>query len=94
MLERQLSCSNVPLRISCFWRLARVIKSNPDNAQRQLRWWPGAPLDCFVTPADIIIRCIGNVPRPERIYWEDLQEAMIAEIRALQKLRLGRFLSQ
>ena len=93
MLERQLSCSNVPLRMSCFWRLARVIKSNQDNAQRQLRRWPGAPLDCFVTPADTI-RCSGNVPRPERIYWDDLEEAMIAGIRALQKLRLGRFLSQ
>ena len=42
-------------------------------------------LDYILTP-DETIRCTGNSPRPEGIYWEELDEAKIAQIPALQKL--------
>ena len=44
------------------------------------------PLDYVITP-DEVIRCGGQLPRPKGIYWEDLDEAKIAEIPLLQKLR-------
>ncbi|MFQ6028441.1 MAG: 5-formyltetrahydrofolate cyclo-ligase, partial [Dehalococcoidia bacterium] len=46
------------------------------------------PLDYVVTP-DETIRCSGNLSHPSGIYWEDLEEAKIAEIPLLQKLRPG-----
>jgi 5-formyltetrahydrofolate cyclo-ligase len=46
------------------------------------------PLDYVVTP-DETIHCAGNLPRPAGIYWEDLDEAKIARIPLLQKLRAG-----
>ena len=45
-------------------------------------------LDYVLTP-DETIRCSGNSPRPEGIYWEELDDAKIAQIPALQELRLG-----
>ena len=45
-------------------------------------------LDYVLTP-DETIRCTGSSPRPEGIYWEELDEAKIAQIPALQKLRLA-----
>ena len=44
------------------------------------------PLDYVVT-ADEVIHCGSGLPRPAGIYWEDLDEAKIAEIPLLQKLR-------
>ena len=43
-------------------------------------------LDYVITPEETI-RCTGNSPRPEGIYWEELEEAKIAQIPVLQKLR-------
>jgi 5-formyltetrahydrofolate cyclo-ligase len=47
------------------------------------------PLDYVVTPEEAIC-CTGDRPRPAGIYWEDLEEAKIAEIPILQKLRRAR----
>jgi 5-formyltetrahydrofolate cyclo-ligase len=44
------------------------------------------PVDYVVTPAETI-RCTSHLPRPAGIYWGDLDEAKIAEIPVLQKLR-------
>ena len=47
------------------------------------------PLD-FVVTVDEIIRCdhsAGEIPRPEGIYWEDLDERKIRSIPLLVKLR-------
>ena len=44
-------------------------------------------LDYVLTPEETI-RCTANSPRPEGIYWEELDEAKIAQIPALQKLWL------
>ena len=44
------------------------------------------PLDYVVTPEEII-RCGGVFPRPSGIYWDDLDEAKIAQIPLLLKLR-------
>ncbi|MBR85069.1 MAG: 5-formyltetrahydrofolate cyclo-ligase [Euryarchaeota archaeon] len=43
-------------------------------------------LDFIATP-DELIRCEGGMPRPQGIYWEDLDEAKIRKIPVLQKLR-------
>ena len=45
-------------------------------------------LDCVLTP-DETIHCTGDSPRPEGIYWEELDEVQIAQIPALQELRLA-----
>ncbi len=44
------------------------------------------PLDYVVTPEEII-QCGGGLPHPSGIYWDDLDEAKIAEIPLLLKLR-------
>lgn len=44
------------------------------------------PLDYAVTAAETI-RCPGDLPHPQGIYWADLTEEKIAAIPALQKLR-------
>jgi 5-formyltetrahydrofolate cyclo-ligase len=51
------------------------------------------PLDYVVTPTETI-RCTSGLPRPQGIYWDDLDAAKIAEIPVLQKLRLAHILSQ
>lgn len=43
-------------------------------------------LDYFATP-DELVRCNPTMPRPTGIYWEDLSQAKIRQIPALQKLR-------
>lgn len=43
-------------------------------------------LDYVLTPGETI-RCTGKAPRPEGIYWEDLDETKISQIPALQKMR-------
>ena len=43
-------------------------------------------LDYILTPGETIL-CTGNAPRPEGIYWEDLDEAKISQIPALQKMQ-------
>jgi len=45
-------------------------------------------LDYVLTPEETI-RCTGNAPRPEGIYWEELDEGKISQIPALQKLWLA-----
>ena len=45
------------------------------------------PIDYVATPGELI-RCSGEMPRPTGIYWEDLDEAKIAQIPVLQKMRL------
>ena len=45
-------------------------------------------LDYVLTP-DETIRCTGNSPRPQGIYWEELDEAKIAQIPVLRKLWLA-----
>jgi 5-formyltetrahydrofolate cyclo-ligase len=44
------------------------------------------PLDHVVTP-DETIHCMGNIPRPNGIYWDDLDDEKIAEIPLLRKLK-------
>ena len=44
------------------------------------------PLDYVVTPEETI-RCLGSLPHPTGIYWEDLDEQKISEIPLLVKLR-------
>ena len=49
------------------------------------------PLD-FVITVDEVIRCVGDrerFPRPQGIYWEDLDERKIRSIPLLVKLREG-----
>ena len=49
------------------------------------------PLD-FVITVDGVIRCVGDrerFPRPQGIYWEDLDERKIRSIPLLVKLREG-----
>jgi 5-formyltetrahydrofolate cyclo-ligase len=43
----------------------------------------------YVGTAEEVIRCTGELPRPQGIYWDDLDERKIAEIPILQKLRLA-----
>jgi 5-formyltetrahydrofolate cyclo-ligase len=45
-------------------------------------------LDYLVTPQEVVA-CAGGRPRPVGIYWEDLDEAKIAQIPVLQQLRPG-----
>ena len=45
------------------------------------------PIDFVATPEELI-RCSGEMPRPSGIYWDDLDEAKIAQIPVLQKMRL------
>ena len=51
------------------------------------------PLDYIATPDETIL-CSGELPRPAGIYWDDLDEAKIAEIPLLQKLRLNQGYAQ
>lgn len=44
------------------------------------------PLDYLATPTETV-QCTGGLPRPDGIYWEDLDEEKISEIPVLQKLR-------
>ena len=44
------------------------------------------PLDYVVTPEEVI-RCQSETPKPNGIYWEDLDETKIAQIPLLGKLR-------
>ena len=44
------------------------------------------PLDHVVTP-DETIHCMGNIPRPSGIYWDDLNDEKISEIPLLRKLK-------
>ena len=44
------------------------------------------PLTYLATPEEII-RCSGEWPRPNGIYWEDLEEEKIAQIPLLKKMR-------
>jgi 5-formyltetrahydrofolate cyclo-ligase len=46
------------------------------------------PLDFLVTP-DEVVPCANSRPRPTGIYWDDLDEAKIAQIPVLQQLRQG-----
>ena len=46
------------------------------------------PIDYVATPGELI-RCTGEFPRPTGIYWEDLDEAKIAQIPVLQKMRMA-----
>ncbi len=46
------------------------------------------PLDYVVTPEEVI-PCQSETPKPRGIYWEDLDEAKIAQIPLLRKLRLA-----
>lgn len=43
-------------------------------------------LDYAATPEELI-KCDGDLPRPTGIYWEDLDDAKIAKIPVLRKLR-------
>lgn len=47
------------------------------------------PMDYVVTPDETII-CPGGLPRPAGIYWDDLDDAKIAQIPLLKKLRSAR----
>ena len=47
------------------------------------------PIDYVATP-DELIRCSGETPHPTGIYWEDLDEAKIAQIPVLQKMRMAK----
>ena len=54
---------------------------------RELLWHRHeVSLDYVATPEEMI-QCTGEAPRPTGIYWEDLPEAKIRKIPALQKLR-------
>jgi len=44
------------------------------------------PLNHVVTPEETI-HCTGNIPRPDRIYWDDLSDEKISEIPLLRKLK-------
>ncbi len=44
------------------------------------------PLTYLATPEEVI-RCSGEWPRPNGIYWEDLEEEKIAQIPLLKKMR-------
>lgn len=46
------------------------------------------PIDYVATPEELI-RCSGGIPRPTGIYWEDLDEAKIAQIPVLQTMRMA-----
>ena len=46
------------------------------------------PIDYVATPEELI-RCSGEMPHPTGIYWEDLDEAKIAQIPVLQKMRVA-----
>jgi 5-formyltetrahydrofolate cyclo-ligase len=46
------------------------------------------PLDFLVTPDEVVL-CASGRPRPAGIYWDDLDEAKIAQIPVLQQLRQG-----
>ena len=46
------------------------------------------PIDYVATPGELI-RCSGEMPHPTGIYWEDLDEAKIAQIPVLQKMRMA-----
>ncbi|HLF03832.1 MAG TPA: 5-formyltetrahydrofolate cyclo-ligase [Dehalococcoidia bacterium] len=47
------------------------------------------PLDYLVTP-DEVVPCASSRPRPKGIYWDDLDEAKVAQIPVLQQMRLER----
>ena len=47
------------------------------------------PLDFVVTPGEVI-ECPKELPKPEGIYWEDLDQGKIAKIPLLKKLQLAR----
>jgi len=47
------------------------------------------PIDYVATP-DELIRCTGGMPHPTGVYWEHLDEAKIAQIPVLQKMRMAR----
>ena len=44
------------------------------------------PLDHVITP-DETIHCMGKIPRPSGIYWDDLNDEKISEIPLLRKLK-------
>ncbi|MCH7714089.1 MAG: 5-formyltetrahydrofolate cyclo-ligase [Chloroflexi bacterium] len=46
------------------------------------------PIDYVATPGELI-RCSGEMPRPTGIYWDDLDEAKIAQIPVLKMMQMN-----